>query len=159
MSQKVGNYWWQAQGKLRIHFRISYFQFTSSLNVLCIYRDMTIQIVKLNESSTPPVKIDRHTAPILSVRIDPKEEHFVSTACDGSVCIWNLEGKQVKAWDGVFPSSNDISISKTLCRPSWIGDGKLIAIPIKNEVKLYSSSGWKEVKVLKSSQENKVRQC
>lgn len=117
---------------------------------------MTIQIIKLNESS-PPTKIETHAAPVLSVVIDPLEEFFVSSGCDGCVYVWTMSsGKQVKSWDGVFPSSNDILTSKTLCRPSWKGDGSMVAIPQQNTVILYSRGGWTEDKILNTSGTNKV---
>jgi chromosome transmission fidelity protein 4 len=118
---------------------------------------MTIQVIKLNENSSSPIRIEGHSAPVLSVLVDPLEEYFISSGCDGCVCIWNLTtGKQVKSWNSVFPSSNDIMTSKTLCRPSWKGDGNVLAIPQNNNVILYSRNHWKEETKLKTSETNKV---
>lgn len=95
---------------------------------------------------------------MLSVLIDPLEEFFVSTGCDGTVSIWNLIGnnKQVKSWDDVFPSSNDILTSKTLCRPSWKPDGSMLAVPHKGEVIFYSRNGWTETQRFKVSEKKVI---
>jgi len=118
---------------------------------------MTFQIIKLDSKpSSPPTKVNGHSAPVLAVVIDPKEEFVASSACDGTVCIWTLNGKQVKNWDRIFPSSNDIMTSPTLCRPSWNPSGKFLAVPQKDHVIIYSRDTWEQARVLKSSQAEKV---
>jgi chromosome transmission fidelity protein 4 len=99
------------------------------------------------------VKVDGgHSAPVLSVVIDPLEEFVVSSACDGSACIWTLGGKQLQRWDRLFPTSNDISTSSTLCRPSWHPtEGKFLAVPVKDQVNVYFRDGWGQSRSFKSN--------
>jgi WD40 repeat protein len=131
--------------------------FDCIINWYFICRDMTFQIIKLRGDS-PPTKIEGHRAPVLSVCISNDDEFVISTGCDGCVCIWDLTGKQVKSWDGVFQPSNDISTSKTLCRPSWSSNGKILAVPQQNTIDLFSVGDWKELKTLKTVGSNtKVR--
>jgi len=119
------------------------------------YRDMTFKILQLENGapvSGPPVKVERHSAPVLSVAIDPNEEYVVSVGCDGCAYVWTMTGKQLHVWDKLFPSSNDISNSSILCRPSWHPqDGKFIAIPGHQQVIAYARGTWNQNRVFKSS--------
>lgn len=124
---------------------------------------MTIKLINLEDSSEPPVTIDTHTAPVLSVALDPLKRYLASSGCDGNVCIWSLseEGKPVhmeKKMENVFPSSNDISTSQTLCRMSWEANGKLLAIPEEDHVALYARDSWAKLKVLKPKSSKQVSQ-
>ncbi len=124
-------------------------------------RDMTIQMVNLTDTSIPPVKIETHSAPVLSVALDPKQNFLASSGCDGHVCIWSLtdEAKPVhlvKKLESIFPSSNDISTSSTLCRISWEANGNILAVPEEDHVALYARESWAKLKVLKSQKSKKV---
>ncbi|CAG7825087.1 unnamed protein product [Allacma fusca] len=115
--------------------------------------DTTLQIVAMDKS-TPPVKVDAHSAPVLSVAVDPLKEFIVSSGCDGHVCIWSFDNPNqlVKKWTQVFPTSNDITTSPTLCRMAWHPLlGKQLAVPEKDKIKLYRRETWEEAQSLSSS--------
>jgi chromosome transmission fidelity protein 4 len=125
-------------------------------------RDTTIQVIKLDDTSSPPKKIEGHSGPILSISVDPLQKYFASAAGDGSVCIWSLSDSSVsslvKKWEKMIPMCTDISLSKTLCRMDWNpNNGRNLAIPDQeNRVVLYSREKWDRYKVFKSNELEKV---
>ena len=58
-------------------------------NVLAGSADMTLQLI--NTESFQTKKFEGHEAPILNVALDPKMEFILSSSCDGSVKMWNIE--------------------------------------------------------------------
>jgi WD40 repeat protein len=53
-----------------------------------------------------------------------------SASCDGTVRVWNItDQKQVKTINGL-PKSNDVAVSKTLCRLTWDLKGKVSHVSI-----------------------------
>lgn len=109
-------------------------------------RDMTIQVVSMEEPKKPTKTVSAHSAPLLSVFIDPLNAYFMSTGCDGSACLWSLEHETdlilVKKWDDLFAASNDITTSPTLCRGCWGLSGEFVVLPIKNQAVAYSRDSW-----------------
>ncbi|XP_065349851.1 WD repeat and HMG-box DNA-binding protein 1 [Cloeon dipterum] len=93
-----------------------------------------------------------HTAPILSVVIDPKGEFLASSSCDGSVRVWEISScQQVQSWTNCFASSNDFHASSTLARMSWQPrDGKVLAVPSGETIKLYQRGNWSEIMTLRN---------
>lgn len=98
-----------------------------------------------------------HTAPILSVDLDPRLEFLVSSSCDGTVRIWSLNSrKQVHSWEWA-PRSNDFSNCPSLCRVMFEPVlGKTLAVPVATTIKIIERSSWKEVAELKDERLNQV---
>jgi len=109
---------------------------------------MTIQIIQLDDLSTPK-KLNAHAAPVLSISLDPLMKYFASSGCDGTVNVWSLNSEApsvAKSWENVFPKSNDISLTLSLCRMQWSPQGaKFLAIPEDNKIVLYSRGNWTRI--------------
>lgn len=111
--------------------------------------DMTIKVKDLAPSSkNKEVVFTGHTAPILSVSLDPKSEFLASSSCDGTVRVWCLTtNEQVQSWQW-GPKSNDFSNSPSLCRVHFEPTtGRFLAIPFyqSSTVKILERKTWKEV--------------
>ncbi|KAK3588743.1 hypothetical protein CHS0354_024221 [Potamilus streckersoni] len=105
--------------------------------------DFSVKIVEV--SSCSHKVCSGHEAPILSLALDPKEEFLASSSCDGSVRIWSMsDQKQIHSWS-LLPKSNDVSLSKTLCRLCWDSTGQHLFIPVDKEIHIYERSTWKKV--------------
>ena len=128
------------------------------IDFFVVYSDKTIQVVDM-ESSNTPIKIDAHSGPVLAIAIDPLKSFIVSSGCDGHVCIWSFSDPKrlIKKWTNVFPTSNDITTSSTLCRMAWnpIG-GKQVAIPVQEKIIIYKRETWEEITSLTCSKLTKV---
>ncbi|XP_050438249.1 WD repeat and HMG-box DNA-binding protein 1 [Adelges cooleyi] len=107
--------------------------------------DSIIQVI--NKDSKKVLNFSGHKSPILSVKIDPLCEFLVSSSCDGSVKIWNMQNTNVvHEWANVIASSNAFQHSKVKCTPLWEPkDGNLLAIPFGKEVKFFQRDVWREL--------------
>ncbi|KAL3873463.1 hypothetical protein ACJMK2_036576 [Sinanodonta woodiana] len=105
--------------------------------------DFSIKIVDV--SSCSHKVCSGHEAPILSLALDPKEEFLASSSCDGTVRIWSVsDQKQINSWS-LLPKSNDVSLSKTLCRLCWDSTGQHLFIPVDKEIHIYERGTWIKV--------------
>ncbi|OQV12792.1 WD repeat and HMG-box DNA-binding protein 1 [Hypsibius exemplaris] len=113
--------------------------------------DFNIRIVTLEGATMVDTHVcPGHTAPVLSLALDPKGEFLASSACDGSLKIWDVKKHAcLKTIEAVIPKSNDFLTSKTLGRMSFApGSGALLAMPSGKEVKLHSRPSWESVGTL-----------
>ncbi|XP_041351144.1 WD repeat and HMG-box DNA-binding protein 1-like [Gigantopelta aegis] len=135
-------------------------RFTAPVNHMCFNQsgttmvagasDFTIKIIVVETSSHKVCH--GHEAPILSVAIDPKDEYFASSSCDGSVRVWKMEDQTVvKSWN-LLQKCNDVSLSKTLCRLCWSQDGKHLFVPVEKEVHIYQRDSWERLSSITDSQ-------
>ncbi|XP_071835170.1 WD repeat and HMG-box DNA-binding protein 1-like isoform X2 [Apostichopus japonicus] len=115
--------------------------------------DFMIKVIDLQDTSDQVI-LQAHSAPILSVAIDPLTEFVASTSCDGSLKIWNISDKSWEKSIVLFPKCSDISLSKTLARIAWKPkDGQLLAIPLEREIQLYERDSWDVLFTLKIEEE------
>ncbi|KAJ7991022.1 hypothetical protein DPEC_G00292930 [Dallia pectoralis] len=110
--------------------------------------DFMVKIVEVSDSSQQKT-LRGHTAPVLSVSFDPKDELLASASCDGSVVVWEIEEQtQVISWP-LLQKSNDVVNSKSLCRLAWQPRvAKLLAVPVETTVQLYQRDSWALVSTL-----------
>ncbi|KAK6618989.1 hypothetical protein RUM44_003370 [Polyplax serrata] len=106
--------------------------------------DMEIQLLQ-----TVTNKIETftgHTAPVLSVSIDPLDEFLVSTSCDGTSKIWELKfGAVVKTFSEVVPVKNDFYKAIVLGHCAWKPQsGSFLAVPKGLELFIYRRHTWEE---------------
>uniref|UniRef100_A0A8C7MXQ9 WD repeat and HMG-box DNA-binding protein 1 n=1 Tax=Oncorhynchus kisutch TaxID=8019 RepID=A0A8C7MXQ9_ONCKI len=107
--------------------------------------DFMVKVVEMYDSSQQKT-LRGHTAPILSVTFDPKDEFLASASCDGSVAVWKIEEQtQVTSWP-LLQKSNDVINAKSLCRLAW--QPKLLAVPVETTVQLYQRDSWAQVGTL-----------
>ncbi|KAJ9590981.1 hypothetical protein L9F63_015987 [Diploptera punctata] len=106
--------------------------------------DMEVHVTDIKTLNT--VVLTGHKAPILGVSLDPKHKYMVSSSCDGTICVWSLENKQiVKTWD-YLPKCNDFFAAKCLGRTSWIPNtGSILAVPRGKEIEIYERYTWNKV--------------
>ncbi|KAI0215234.1 WD repeat and HMG-box DNA-binding protein 1 [Lamellibrachia satsuma] len=130
--------------------------------------DFTVKIVDVESSEQ--CMFQGHTAPILSVALHPQETFLASSSCatdgicldvfldemyirmypvfqassscDGSVRIWNVSDQKVVKIISGLPKTNDFGSTKTLCRLAWDKQGKYLAVPMDNEVKVFETETW-----------------
>ncbi|XP_071962820.1 WD repeat and HMG-box DNA-binding protein 1-like [Antedon mediterranea] len=103
--------------------------------------DFSLKLVTIENNTQ--LKFDGHSAPILSVAYDPKEEYIASSSCDGTVKIWSIEDQSWEKSMGILPKCSDFSISKTLCRLSWEPTaGKFLCVPVEKEIQLIERESW-----------------
>ncbi|KAJ8308558.1 hypothetical protein KUTeg_013432 [Tegillarca granosa] len=105
--------------------------------------DFTIKVVKVDNCEHKSLR--GHEAPVLSVALDPQEEYVASSSCDGSVVIWKIEDQSQLKILNILPKSNDVSLSKSLCRLTWDSTGKFLFIPVEKEIKIFERDTWNEV--------------
>nr|XP_029543321.1 WD repeat and HMG-box DNA-binding protein 1 isoform X2 [Oncorhynchus nerka] len=110
--------------------------------------DFMVKVVEMYDSSQQKT-LRGHTAPILSVTFDPKDEFLASASCDGSVAVWKIEEQtQVTSWP-LLQKSNDVINAKSLCRLAWQPKAaKLLAVPVETTVQLYQRDSWAQVGTL-----------
>lgn len=88
-------------------------------------------------------QINGHEAPILDLKIDPKNKYLASSSCDGTVRIWNLSNlENVKKFNDNHKKSNDFSNSSTLCSLAWNTEASLLAVPNDNSIQFYERDLW-----------------
>ncbi|XP_014662660.1 PREDICTED: WD repeat and HMG-box DNA-binding protein 1-like isoform X2 [Priapulus caudatus] len=103
--------------------------------------DFTIKLVSVTDKTSKV--FHEHTAPVLSVSLDPLEEYVASSSCDGTVKIWTVADQLSEMTWNVLPKTNDITFSKTLCRVSWSPiTAECLAIPVDKEVQLMKRDTW-----------------
>lgn len=81
---------------------------------------------------------------MLSVAIDPLRQYLASSSCDGSVWLWSVQSQRVAhSWHCLFPASNDVHNSTSLCRLAWQPPGgQLLALPRPHSVEVYGRAEW-----------------
>uniref|UniRef100_A0A673ZPL3 WD repeat and HMG-box DNA-binding protein 1 n=1 Tax=Salmo trutta TaxID=8032 RepID=A0A673ZPL3_SALTR len=110
--------------------------------------DFMVKVVEMSDSSQQKT-LRGHSAPVLSVTFDPKDEFLASASCDGSVAVWKIEEQtQVTSWP-LLQKSNDVINAKSLCRLAWQPKAaKLLAVPVETTVQLYQRDSWAHVSTL-----------
>ncbi|XP_072031398.1 WD repeat and HMG-box DNA-binding protein 1-like [Amphiura filiformis] len=105
--------------------------------------DFTINVVDIEDTNNVS-KFKGHTAPILSVALDPQLEYLASAGCDGALKVWELAESDVWLKSiSVIPKCSDVSLSKTLCRIAWQPKtGKLLAVPLEKEVQVFERDNF-----------------
>ena len=78
-----------------------------------------------------------HTGAIRSVCFDPEGDLLCSASSDGTVKIWNIAETSCVKSLGILPNRAD-----GLFQLDWHPNGKLIAIPVKNQVHVYERDSW-----------------
>lgn len=149
----------EGEYKKRIYLNLPFS--SKHLNQIHFFSDFIIKLVNLNDHSIK--QINGHQAPILSLKFDPKRKYLVSSSCDGSVQIWNINDleniKSVKKFDNNHKKSNDFSNSSTLCSSAWNTDGNLLAIPNDSSINFYERDVWINKFCLKYDNFNLISIC
>ncbi|OWF52969.1 WD repeat and HMG-box DNA-binding protein 1-like isoform X2 [Mizuhopecten yessoensis] len=104
--------------------------------------DFTIKAVEVDSCSHKTMQ--GHEAPVLSVALDPKEEFVASSSCDGTVRIWQHNDHSQVTSMNILPKTNDVSLSKTMCRLCWDLKGENLFVPVEKEIHIYVRSSWKK---------------
>lgn len=126
-------------------------RFTSQINSMCCSKngkfllagagDFTIKAV--DTTNCTQNIFEGHTAPILSISLDPQECFIASSSCDGTVCIWKFSDQTCVKIMNLIPKSSDFCLSETLCRLNWHPiKGNFLAIPVDKEIHLYQRHSW-----------------
>lgn len=128
--------------------RITHFSLNSSGSHMAVCSsDFDIKYVEI-ESNAQKV-FEGHTAPVLSVAVDPRSEFLASSACDGLVKVWHIPTQKPVSNMKLLNSCSDVSLAESLCRMSWSPpSGATLAVPTKGKVELYQRSSWKKVEEL-----------
>ncbi|XP_044132418.1 WD repeat and HMG-box DNA-binding protein 1 isoform X1 [Bufo gargarizans] len=104
--------------------------------------DFLVKVVQVDDSSVQKT-LRGHSAPVLSVAFDPKDEYLASAGCDGTVRIWNIEEQVCEVNLSLLPKCNDIINAKSICRLSWQPkNGKLLAVPVDKTIQFYERDAW-----------------
>ncbi|XP_056403051.1 WD repeat and HMG-box DNA-binding protein 1 [Hyla sarda] len=104
--------------------------------------DFLIKVVQVEDSSVQKT-LRGHSAPVLSVAFDPKDEYLASSGCDGTVRIWNIEEQVCEVNLSILPKCNDVINAKSICRLSWQPkNGKLLAVPVDKSIQFYERDAW-----------------
>ncbi|KAL6444509.1 hypothetical protein ACFW04_001974 [Cataglyphis niger] len=113
--------------------------------------DMRIHVTNVNTSDS--IELEGHTAPILGLSLDPKEEFVASSSADGSIRIWNIREKRtIHVWNNIVPKCNSFFTAKSYCTPSFkCTDGSCLAYPSNKDVVIVERLSWKELYRLKCS--------
>ncbi|XP_070155887.1 WD repeat and HMG-box DNA-binding protein 1 isoform X2 [Polyergus mexicanus] len=113
--------------------------------------DMRIHVTNVNTSDS--TELEGHTAPILGLSLDPKEEFVASSSADGSIRVWNIkERRTVHVWNNIVPKCNSFFTAKSYCTPSFkCTDGSCLAYPSNKDVVVVERLSWKELCRLKYS--------
>ncbi|XP_064600556.1 WD repeat and HMG-box DNA-binding protein 1-like [Liolophura sinensis] len=129
-------------------------RFTSPVTHMCLNSSGSTLVAGASDFSIKVVDVEScefralsgHEAPVLSVALHPNEDMVASSSCDGTVRVWSIvDQKTVQSWK-VVPKSNDVSLSKTLCRLCWEPQtGKNLVVPVEKEVHVYERDSWKKV--------------
>ncbi|XP_071476243.1 WD repeat and HMG-box DNA-binding protein 1-like [Diadema antillarum] len=103
--------------------------------------DFNIKVTDIDDSSQKV--LEGHTAPVISVAVDPMLDYVASSSCDGTMKIWSLaEGSWEKS-AVLIPKCSDVSLSKTLCRLSWEPvKGQFLAVPLEKEIQIFTRDSW-----------------
>ncbi|SAM04997.1 hypothetical protein [Absidia glauca] len=120
--------------------------FNSSGNKVAIASDdNSIRVVLVNDVSNV-LLLDGHRATAKSVAYDPLDRYLVSSACDGSVIIWDVDPTSgppiaVKKLNDQLPRTlPDVHRNRNI---AWNPSGSLVAIPGKNgSVQLIQRGTW-----------------
>ncbi|XP_069466351.1 WD repeat and HMG-box DNA-binding protein 1 [Ambystoma mexicanum] len=104
--------------------------------------DFLVKVVQVNDSSQQKT-FRGHDAPVLSLSFDPKNVFVASASCDGSVRVWNIQDQSCEInWD-LLQKCSDVVNAKSICRHAWQPrKGKLLAVPVGTNVKLYERQTW-----------------
>ncbi len=114
--------------------------------------DMTLKVIETESFKVK--KFEGHSAPILNVALDPKNEFVLSSACDGSAKLWNVEKETcVLTWSDLWDETNDTCRSKTTAMLAWHPDGSSFAIPTKNGIKLCTRVDFSLIELDANSEE------
>lgn len=104
--------------------------------------DFLIKVVQVEDSGVQKT-LHGHSAPVLSVAFDPRDEYLASAGCDGTVRIWNIEEQVCEVNLSLLPKCNDVINAKSICRLSWQPKGgKLLAVPVDKTVQFYERDAW-----------------
>lgn len=104
--------------------------------------DFLIKVVQVEDSSVQKT-LHGHSAPVLSVAFDPRDEYLASAGCDGTVRIWNIEDQVCEVTLSLLAKCNDVLNAKSICRLSWQPKGgKLLAVPVDKSVQFYERDAW-----------------
>lgn len=104
--------------------------------------------VLLRAATDQVISIDGHEHGIKSVAIDPREEFICSSSEDGTVRVFELDPKELKAIEKAMfkVQYKDIKDDEVLCRCAWQRGEKndLLAVPVNQGViELFDRSSWK----------------
>jgi len=109
--------------------------------------DGTIKMVLILDPSQCS-SLKGHEGPVRSLAFDPKNIYLVSSGCDGSLRIWNIEtATLVTSLSNLLPKTESSDFQYG--RMSWHPSGKLLAIPGSNEIRCLERDSWKISFVLK----------
>ncbi|XP_060071524.1 WD repeat and HMG-box DNA-binding protein 1-like [Ylistrum balloti] len=130
-------------------------RFTAPVNHMVVNRSGKTMVACSSDFTIKSVEVDTcshktmqgHEAPVLSVALDPKEEFVASSSCDGTVRIWQHSDHSQVTSMGILPKTNDVSLSKTLCRLCWDLKGENLFVPVEKEIHIYERSSWKKIGV------------
>ncbi|NXY82473.1 WDHD1 protein, partial [Alcedo cyanopectus] len=104
--------------------------------------DFMIKVVEVADSSKQKT-FRGHDAPVLSLAFDPRDVYLASSSCDGSVRVWKIPDQTCTTSWQLLQKCNDVINAKSICRLGWQpGSGKLLAIPVDKDVKLYRRETW-----------------
>ncbi|KAI8069706.1 hypothetical protein BC940DRAFT_332223 [Gongronella butleri] len=119
----------------------------------------TVRIMLTQETaSTGHVSLDGHRAPVKSVTYDPKQNYLVSSACDGSVIVWDVQASpptEVKTFSHQLPRKDAETTRNALIQ--WHPKGLCFAMPDKDgNLQLVSRKQWKVSHVLSTPKSGEV---
>ncbi|HAZ44468.1 MAG TPA: hypothetical protein DDW76_09425 [Cyanobacteria bacterium UBA11369] len=93
-------------------------------------------------------RLEGHSGPVLDVSISPDGQLIVSAGQDGTVKIWNNDGKLINTWSRNISGNEGGSIWQQISSVSFTPDGQNIAFPAHQDIQLIDRSG-KPLRTLK----------
>jgi WD40 repeat protein len=124
----------------------------SPLGAIGAKSDTRIQaLMALQQSVYGVTEINRfegHTGEVLDISISPDGEVITSAGKDGTVKIWNNDGRLIHTWSRNTAGNEGRSIWQRIYSVSFSPDGQIIAFPSHQDVQLMDRNG-KLLRILK----------
>ncbi|CAF1250109.1 unnamed protein product [Rotaria sordida] len=138
--------------------------FTQPVSALCLSnsslfigtKDFKVVMINLNDDSNKLKYFDGHQAPILSLNVYQDKRWIVTSCCDGSVRIFNIDKQNLIKQLNIITKSNDIETATSLVKVDWDKNDQMLAIPVKNTIHFYETEKWTRKKTYENDSIDQV---